>query len=201
MHKTMLVIGSAYSGKTSIAHSLCSATSELDTTLLYFAPQAPNTSTQTSLDWHWRDITENDRSREGTLIQGNRTNPMSQELSSHDPDSFLNLISHNLSSQALILDGLNLWWAQLYLKNLGKYAPEHAYRIALEEGQRLFDPLSAFKGQTLVMVSQEMGLGMPPRASSERFFRQGMGLWNQCLGQFCAESYWVIAGKIASIAK
>jgi adenosylcobinamide kinase / adenosylcobinamide-phosphate guanylyltransferase len=90
---------------------------------------------------------------------------------------------HATSDVAVLVDCLTLWLSNLM----------HAGRDPHHEAERLVDWLRAAPGP-LVLVSNEVGLGLVPDTPLGRSFRDAQGRLNQQLAAVVAEVVFVAAG-------
>jgi len=99
------------------------------------------------------------------------------------PESIQRLAS---SHPVLLVDCLTLWLSNLV--SLGQ-----SDRRVGERFDRLIDSLKGVRGK-LVLVSNEVGLGVVPSHSSGRRFRDLSGVMHQKVAAEADEVYWVMAG-------
>lgn len=164
MTKKTLILGGARSGKSSLAETLAKQ-SELVT---YVA-------TATAFD--------TEMTKRITLHQQQR------------PDSWLLiecplLLCETLnqlsgSGQTVLVDCLTLW-----LNNQLYHQPEQDFALAR---QRLTDAVCQFEGQ-LILVSNEVGMGLVPLGELNRVFVDQQGWLNQQLAIVCDHVVFVAAG-------
>ncbi|MGB8817319.1 MAG: bifunctional adenosylcobinamide kinase/adenosylcobinamide-phosphate guanylyltransferase [Rhizobiaceae bacterium] len=88
-----------------------------------------------------------------------------------------------LADTAVLVDCLTLWVTNLMM----------AERSMPEETERLIDALHSLPG-TIVLVSNEVGLGIVPENAMARAFRDHAGLLHQAVAAIADEVYFVAAG-------
>lgn len=95
----------------------------------------------------------------------------------------------------LVIDCLTLWLANLLDTGTTQFEPIDASTIPrfVRERTALLDTLPALPGQ-LVLVANEVGLGLVPDTALGRLFRDEAGRLNQALGQLCDHVTFVAAG-------
>lgn len=98
-------------------------------------------------------------------------------------DLALALDRHLDPARPVLVDCLTLWLSNLM----------HAGRDVAEETARLCAVLAAARG-TVVLVSNEVGLGLVPDTRLGRDFRDHQGRVNQRVAQVCAKVVFVAAG-------
>lgn len=88
----------------------------------------------------------------------------------------------------ILVDCLTLWLSNLiyYQKQIEKYRDE-----LLKELKRF----CGHEGVWLIVVSNEVGLGLVPETRIGRVFRDEAGLLNQSVAQIADEVYFIIAGQ------
>lgn len=89
------------------------------------------------------------------------------------------------SGQTVLVDCLTLW-----LNNQLYHKPEQDFALAR---QQLTDAISQFEGQ-LILVSNEVGMGLVPMGELNRVFVDQQGWLNQQLARVCDEVIFVAAG-------
>ena len=89
------------------------------------------------------------------------------------------------SGQTVLVDCLTLW-----LNNQLYHHPEQDFSLAR---QQLADAVSQFEGK-LILVSNEVGMGLVPLGELNRVFVDQQGWLNQQLARVCDEVIFVAAG-------
>lgn len=89
------------------------------------------------------------------------------------------------SGQTVLVDCLTLW-----LNNQLYHNPEQDFTLAR---QGLADAVSQFEGK-LILVSNEVGMGLVPMGELNRMFVDQQGWLNQHLARVCGEVIFVAAG-------
>lgn len=89
-----------------------------------------------------------------------------------------------------VLDGADLWDAPV----------EEAERVVGERTAALVDALAAAgSGAEVVLVTNEVGLGVVPDHRSGRLFRDLLGTVNQRVGAACDRVHLVVAGRVLEL--
>ncbi|MDF1602000.1 bifunctional adenosylcobinamide kinase/adenosylcobinamide-phosphate guanylyltransferase [Nocardioides sp. YIM 152315] len=100
------------------------------------------------------------------------------------------------TDDAVLVDCLGTWLARL-VDDAGLWdssMPELAAHVD-ERADRALGALSA-AGGTVVLVSNEIGMGVVPEHRSGRVFRDLLGSVNQRFGAACDEVHLVVAGRV-----
>lgn len=162
--KKTLILGGARSGKSSLAESLAK-TSE----------QVTYIATATAFD--------TEMTKRITLHQQQR--PKDWHLL-ECPLLLCEALSQlSGSGQTVLVDCLTLW-----LNNQLYHQPEQDFALAR---QQLADAVRQFEGK-LILVSNEVGMGLVPMGELNRLFVDQQGWLNQQLAQVCDEVIFVAAG-------
>ncbi len=162
--KKTLIVGGARSGKSSLAESLAK-TSEQVTYL----------ATATAFD--------TEMTKRITLHQQQR--PKDWHLLECPLLLCEALTQLSGSGQTVLVDCLTLW-----LNNQLHHHPEQDFALAR---QQLADTVSQFEGK-LILVSNEVGMGLVPMGELNRMFVDQQGWLNQQLARVCDEVIFVAAG-------
>lgn len=160
----VLVLGGARSGKTSFAERLAMRVGERP---LYLA-------TAEALDPEMRErVATHQRQRQGRFATLEEpievTNAIIQASKSHD---------------VVLVDCLTLW-----ITNLLGAGGDVAGQI-----EELVAALPGIRSTRVILVSNEVGLGIVPDNALARSFRDLAGAAHQRLGEICADAYFVAAG-------
>ncbi|MBU2621797.1 MAG: bifunctional adenosylcobinamide kinase/adenosylcobinamide-phosphate guanylyltransferase [Proteobacteria bacterium] len=94
----------------------------------------------------------------------------------------------------IVVDCLTLWLSNL----LGKY-PDHEEKITKVTDDFL-SCMVEFKG-TIIVVSNEVGMGIVPSNSVSRIFRDMAGQFNQKVAQIADEVYLIVSGLPLQLKK
>ena len=108
-------------------------------------------------------------------------------------------------ADVLLLDCITLWLNNLYAQTIGQHAhesEEEQYKAldlldetALQEIEKLLVAARSLKsGQTLLIVANEVGLGIVPAYPLGRLYRDTLGYVNQRLAQAADRVYLMVAG-------
>jgi len=89
------------------------------------------------------------------------------------------------SHQVILVDCLTLWLSNLMLSDNADMENSIA---------QLLGVLAGLKTAKIILVSNEVGLGVVPEHQMGRIFRDRIGELHQQLGRVCAEVYFVTAG-------
>ena len=162
--KKTLIVGGARSGKSSLAESLAK-TSELVT---YIATAtAFDTEMTKRITLHQQQRPKDWHLLECPLLLCEALNRLSG------------------SGRTVLVDCLTLW-----LNNQLYHQPEQNFALAR---QQLADAVSQFEGK-LILVSNEVGMGLVPMGELNRVFVDQQGWLNQHLARVCDDVLFVAAG-------
>ncbi len=90
-----------------------------------------------------------------------------------------------VSHETILVDCLTLWLSNLMLSDNADMENSIA---------QLLDVLAGLKSCKVILVSNEVGMGVVPEHEMGRIFRDRIGELHQQLGRVCAEVYFVTAG-------
>lgn len=173
----VLVTGGVRSGKSRHAEQLLSSFDEVT----YVAP-GPTTQEDPDPDWAAR-ITAH-RRRRPVRWRTLETRDLPVALRSEGP---------------VLVDCLGTWLTALLDTAAAWHDPsERVHRLVDERLEAAAGALSAAAGP-VVLVTNEVGLGLVPEHRSGRLFRDLLGLVNQRLGQECDEVHLVVAGRVLKL--
>ena len=173
----VLVTGGVRSGKSRHAEGLLVA----EPSVTYVAP-GPTADEDPDPDWAARLAAHRDRR----------------------PSSWTTLESRDLAG-ALALDGAVLvdclgTWLTAVLDGSGAWdLPSEQVRELVEARLRPAVAALSSAGGTVVLVTNEVGLGVVPAHRSGRLFRDLLGTVNQTLAEACDEVHLVVAGRVLVI--
>lgn len=160
----ILVLGGARSGKTSFAERLAI---RLGQTPAYLA-------TAETLDGEMRERVATHQRQRSTLF-----------TTIEEPIALVDaLVAASKNHDVILVDCLTLWISNL----LGAGANVAA------EVEQLVATLAQIKSSRIILVSNEVGLGIVPDNPLARSFRDLAGTAHQRLAETCADVYFVIAG-------
>lgn len=103
------------------------------------------------------------------------------------------------STAPVLVDCLGTWLSAV-LDEAGAWEARHEELDVLIDGHLdgLLAALSA-SAQTVVLVTNEVGLGIVPEHRSGRVFRDLLGVVNQRVGERCDEVHLVVAGRVLKL--
>jgi adenosylcobinamide kinase / adenosylcobinamide-phosphate guanylyltransferase len=106
-------------------------------------------------------------------------------------------------ADVLLLDCITLWLNNLFTQTTGQYQSEERQdaastlfdEAALQEIEKLLSAVRSFApGKTILIVTNEVGLGVVPAYALGRLYRDTLGLLNQRLAQAADRVYLMVAG-------
>ena len=100
------------------------------------------------------------------------------------------LATHSRPGRLVLVDCLTLWLTNLLMPWQGEALGESAWRA---EGERLCDALRRAGGPVL-LVSNEIGLGLSPMSREARRFVDALGWLHQAVAVECPEVTLMVAG-------
>ncbi len=162
--KKTLILGGARSGKSSLAESLAKTS---DSVTYVATATAFDVEMSQRITLHQQQRPKNWRLIECPLLLCEA------------------LMQLSGSGQTVLVDCLTLW-----LNNQLYHKPEQDFALAR---QQLADAISQFEGQ-LILVSNEVGMGLVPMGELNRVFVDQQGWLNQQLARVCDEVIFVAAG-------
>lgn len=177
----ILVTGGVRSGKSRHAESLLAGAGSV----AYVAP-GPTAEEEPDLDWVARLASHRARRPEGwrTVESRDLAGALKSELARGD---------------AVIVDCLGTWLtAVIDSRGLWEAPSEEASAVV----SALVDEAAAVLGRQdadVVLVTNEVGLGVVPAHRSGRLFRDLLGMVNQRLAEACDEVHLVIAGRVLKL--
>lgn len=106
------------------------------------------------------------------------------------------LVEALTTSDAVLVDCLGTWLTRL-VDDAGMWDASLPDLVAYVEEQvdRALEVLSV-AGATVVLVTNEVGMGVVPEHRSGRVFRDLLGMVNQRFGAACDEVHLVVAGRV-----
>ena len=164
MTRHVLVLGGARSGKTGFAERLA----------LHGGVKPAYLATAEALDGEMRD-----RVASHKAVRGERFATIEEPLKL--PDA---LIRASKDHDVILVDCLTLWITNLLLAN------EDVSSAVSELGATLIQ----LKRAKVILVSNEVGLGIVPDNAMARTFRDLAGAAHQRLAEICDDVYFVVAG-------
>lgn len=171
----VLVTGGVRSGKSAHAESLLA-----DRAVTYVAP-GPVLD-----DADWADRIAAHRSRRPSTWTTLETHDLAQALDS-DPHA------------SILIDCLGTWLtAFLDERDLWDASGDEAVASLTAALDTVLDALGRHQGD-VVVVTNEVGLGVVPEHRSGRLFRDLLGLTNQRIADVCDEVHLVIAGRVLTL--
>ncbi|KAJ3288943.1 hypothetical protein HDU79_004434 [Rhizoclosmatium sp. JEL0117] len=186
--RVVLVLGGARSGKSTFAEKLAVSTGEK---LLYIATaKRIDAEMVYRIDKHIDDRKDIDWT----------TKEVPVHLSTVDAGD----------SKVILVDCVTVWLAN-WMGHLGypkgeevdEEAVQYADKLdktAREEMSRFLEKMVA-EGRTVVLVANEVGLGIVPMYKTSRYYRDTLGRINQDIGRIAERVYWMVAGFGVDIKK
>ncbi len=169
-----LVLGGSRSGKSRWAEALAAACRQ---PVLYVATAADRPG-----DTTWQQRLQQHRLRRPAHWDCLETGPSLVER-------LMELADRAEAPPVLLIDSLGTWLAQ----HLDDAEPPW-----LERQQQFVDSLAAQRGPVLLVV-EEVGLGVVPPTAVGCLFRDRMGACQQLLMQQAVASWWVVAGRAVDL--
>lgn len=164
MSQHILVLGGARSGKTSLAERLA----------LRWGTNPAYLATAEALDDEMAErVSLHQRSREGRFATIEEPLELAQAL-------FAAAQAHDV----ILVDCLTLWITNLLSME----------RDVADEVDGLIEMLEAIESARIILVSNEVGLGIVPDNAMARSFRDLAGSTHQRLAEICGQVYFVVAG-------
>jgi adenosyl cobinamide kinase/adenosyl cobinamide phosphate guanylyltransferase len=114
-----------------------------------------------------------------------------------EPRTLARALTERATPLVVVIDCVTLWVTNLML------APDATWQGAVEELQALLR-WHAGRGGELILVSNEVGLGVVPENALARRFQDWLGSFNQRLAAEANEVYWMMAGlpvEVKSLVK
>lgn len=107
------------------------------------------------------------------------------------------LVAALATSGPILIDCLGTWLTRLLdERGLWDASAEEARAAVTAELDRLIGTITSQPERLLVVVSNEVGLGVVPEHRSGRVFRDLLGLTNQRVAAVCDEVHLVISGRV-----
>lgn len=97
---------------------------------------------------------------------------------------------HSAEHRLLVVDCLTLWLTNLRMPLVGEPVSEEAWRAREQE---LIDALNSARGP-VVLVSNEIGLGVMPLGAETRRFVDSLGMLHQRVTKACSHVTLMVAG-------
>ena len=164
MTRHVLVLGGARSGKTAFAENLAMRSGVKPAYL----------ATAEALDAEMRD-----RVASHKAVRGSRFTTIEEPIALSDA-----LVQASASHDVILVDCLTLWITNLLIAN------EDVASHVSELGATLVQ----LKTAKVILVSNEVGLGIVPDNAMARTFRDLAGSAHQRLAEICDDVYFVVAG-------
>lgn len=164
MTRHVLVLGGARSGKTAFAENLAMRSGVKPAYL----------ATAEALDAEMRD-----RVASHKAVRGGRFTTIEEPIALSDA-----LIKASAGHDVILVDCLTLWITNLLIAN------EDVARHVSDLGATLVQ----LKTAKVILVSNEVGLGIVPDNAMARTFRDLAGSAHQRLAEICDDAYFIVAG-------
>ncbi|MBC3919606.1 bifunctional adenosylcobinamide kinase/adenosylcobinamide-phosphate guanylyltransferase [Undibacterium sp. CY18W] len=178
-HRASLIFGGARSGKSAFAEQLATRLSKDQKEILYLA-------TAKAGDAEMQERIAHHRTRRpahwGTLEQG-------LELGA-------TIMAHSRADNIILVDCLTVWLSNLLFSEstdfpeIGHITPPPQFAV---QRQALLDALVQAPGQ-IILVSNEVGMGIVPMGAVSRWFVDEAGRLNQAVAAIADNVVWVAAG-------
>lgn len=113
-----------------------------------------------------------------------------------EPLALGELIAQSTADQLILVDCLTLWLSNLVFSeghvypDIGTIDPPPRYRVERERLLNALDQVAA----DIVLVSNEVGMGIVPQGAVSRWFVDEAGRLNQAVAARCDNVIWVAAG-------
>ena len=164
MGRHILVLGGARSGKTAFAERLA----------MRYGTRPAYLATAAALDAEMRERVATHR-----RVRAGRFETIEEPIAL--PEA---LIAAHQTHDIILVDCLTLWITNMLIANAD-------VATAVEE---LVATLDAIESSRVILVSNEVGLGIVPDNAMARTFRDLAGSAHQRLGEICADVYFIAAG-------
>ena len=177
--RSVLVTGGVRSGKSTHAEELLRE----EQAVVYVAP-GPTPDAEQDPDWSARiDAHRSRRPAHWETVEG------------HDLVAALTVAE----GRAVLVDCLGTWLTSTIDAAAAWEAPsDDVHALVLDEVARVASVLEEYAGR-VVVVTNEVGLGVVPVHRSGRLFRDLLGTVNQRFGALCDEVHLVVAGRVLKL--
>jgi len=172
--RRILVTGGVRSGKSRHAERLVG-----DRPATYVAP-GPTVEEDSDPDWAARIAAH--RARRPTAWSTVETRDLAGAIAAADTPVIVDCLGTWLTA---VLDDAHAW-----------ELPRDRLDVLVEDALRGLEPAVAALPHDLVVVTNEVGLGVVPAHRSGRVFRDLLGEVNQRVGSLCDEVHLVVAGRV-----
>jgi adenosylcobinamide kinase / adenosylcobinamide-phosphate guanylyltransferase len=105
------------------------------------------------------------------------------------------LMQHSTSNTLLVVDCLTLWLVNWLMPPPGEPVPAQGFQYTLEQ---LLETLRSLPGP-VVLVSNEIGLGVVPMGTQVRHYVDELGRLNQAIANVCERVTLVLAGQALQV--
>ncbi|MFZ6640490.1 bifunctional adenosylcobinamide kinase/adenosylcobinamide-phosphate guanylyltransferase [Undibacterium sp. TC4M20W] len=179
VHSTSLIFGGARSGKSAFAEQLASKLSDSKQQVLYLATARAGDAEMQERIAHHRAR----RPAEWVTLE------QSLELGA-------TIIVHSRADNIILVDCLTVWLSNLLFSEstdfpeIGHVTPPPQFAV---QRQALLDALVQAPGQ-IILVSNEVGMGIVPMGAVSRWFVDEAGRLNQAVAAVANNVVWVAAG-------
>lgn len=132
-----------------------------------------------------------------TRIARHRAERPAEWQTLEEPRTLARALAERETPPVVVIDCVTLWVTNLML------APNATWESAVEELEALLGWHSG-RGGELILVSNEVGLGVVPENALARMFQDWLGSFNQRLAAVAHEVYWMMAGlpvEVKSLVK
>lgn len=192
----LLIIGGARSGKSSMAEKIARHQEERSGGgVIYLATaRAGDDEMEARIAAHRERRPDNWKTLEEELYPGRRLQEHIEWENNAEPGIVL------LDCITLLVSNHIVKVREEGDKEQNNPAEEQLYRRIIEEMERIVQ-LAGANSFDLILVSNEVGLGVVPPSEMGRMFRDISGRINRKLEELCDKTYFMIAGKAVDIEK
>ncbi len=178
-HSTSLIFGGARSGKSAFAEQLAGRLSDGQREVLYLA-------TAKAGDAEMQERIAHHRARR----------PAHWATLEQRMDLGASIMAHSRADNIILVDCLTVWLSNLLFSEttdfpeIGAITPPPQFLV---QRRALLDALSLAPGQ-IILVSNEVGMGVVPMGAVSRWFVDEAGRLNQAVAALADNVIWVAAG-------
>lgn len=184
--RLLLILGGARSGKSAFAEKLARKSGQ---SVAFIAT-----------------ATASDEEMQARIARHQATRPNTWQTLEEPLDLPGAVLRASALADVLLLDCLTLWTANWLLAREASGEEDAAARLfgeqALKEVERLLEVLRALPAhQTLIAISNEVGLGIVPAYPLGRIYRDTLGFVNQRLARVAERVYLLVAGLAVDLKR
>lgn len=100
----------------------------------------------------------------------------------------------------ILIDSMNLWVADMILKNVTKYSVNQLENLIFSDLDKIIQIVKSNSEKRIVIVSSEIGQAPPPQTVVPRLFRKTLGIANQKLASI-SENVILVSCGIPTLIK